>query len=945
MRIQSITANYYNQYNQKAPLVTDPIAFEARVDKGLSRFFSTNVDRMPNTVRTFIEKLPDKASHTPIQAQQGAFAALAGLTSIAAIQAQFPEDEELFKDLKDPDDSKASRGILGVYRENKELLKLFDRSILESKENFTVWLVKKVLLEGKTLEEINQDFDREMDKEFHVLYKSKEESKEPIRPSTLKALGIKMPEAEYMQSLRYTRDGYSDLVGERISEAQKKFWDSMPPEERTARARKSVQKFENWWNSMTRDQQLDLIAMQADELELLSRFNSSEQGKTRSTSKQKEKPESNTPKTPKEKTETSLSRDDLFKIWAGNNLKLFEASLTDYDRRKLELKRVQRQAEWWDSMSPKERTEYINKLKAGAEPMKYAMIEAWNNNPDILIELSHALKKFHLNKPFEAIYGVSENELMSQIMTDFWESHPDFADRLGDSLREAHDKIKTSIDNGNFELTKRDIMKNRIKREKETLEEMKNYREILPDEVFNSYPDYLQEFIEIYNKSNQANFKTLPAAYLREFYEVVNEDLSKEQTISWTKALKQEQLTNEDLDNLQKIMDMESPKSFKINRTLEATLADILYRCTLDPKVYLMSHADCKLAMKQIADGRERITVGSNKTGQEFNLPIVDYHFDIKEIDKLYNQYIETVSQEEAEAIAEQFFDVRTKNFKTFEEYLDYKDALVNYIQLNGGSNRIPFSFRTKHSPEIRQMFMQKYLSNMTNQLDISLLTCKLKTISDFQKEDKINLINRKLQKKYNFIPQKVLSLYLYELDQLLRHINMTNINQYEQLCCKQKTSTSEDSNVVLLDRDAFRADHKTYVLGVEQALADVLYEATGNEKVYALTMEELLDNLECFRLIKKFPSKKKWTIASSKFGEAFELKLLKSINYYKLERLTTEYIQEIQKYLQECIKENKPFDKEELLYILNPEEDKPEIDKHTLVRITEIMNLFNKSS
>lgn len=945
MRIQSITANYYNQYNQKAPQVTNPITFEARVDKGLSRFFSTNVDRMPNTVRTFIEKLPDKVSHTPIQAQQGAFAALAGLTSIAAIQAQFPEDEELFKDLKDPDDSKASRGILGVYRENKELLKLFDRSILESKENFTVWLVKKVFLEGKTLEEINQDFDREIDKEFHVLYKSKEESKEPIRPSTLKALGIKMPAAEYMQSLRYTRDGYSDLVGERISEAQKKFWDSMPPEERTARARKSVQKFEIWWDSMTRDQKLDLIAMQADELELLSRFNSSEQGKTRSTSKQKEKSENNTPNTSREKVDSSLSRDDLFKIWAGNNLKLFEASLTDYDRRKIELKRAQRQAEWWDSMSSKERTEYINKLKAGAEPMKYAMIEAWNNNPDILVELSHALKKFHVNKPFEAIYGVSEPELMSQIMTNFWESHPDFADRIGSAIREAHDKIKTSIDNGNFEITKRDIMKNRAKREKETLEEMKNYREILPDEVFNSYPDYLQEFIEIYNKSNQANFKTLPAAYLREFYNVVNEDLSKEQTISWTKALKQEPLTNEDLDNLQKIMDMESPKSFKINRTLEATLADILYRCTLDPKVYLMSHADCKLAMKQISDGRERITVGSNKTGIEFNLPIVNRDFDIKEIDKLYNKYAEPLSQEEAEAIVEQFFNVKVEHFKTLDNYLKYKESLAKHIQLNGATNRIVFSYKTQHSPEIREMFIHKYLNDMSDWIDTNLLTCKLQTISDFEKEDKITLINKKLQKKYSFLPEKALVIYLYELNQLLRQIDRKSVDQFEQICCKPKTSTTEDSKVILLDRSLFRPDHKIYSLGIEQALADVLYEATGNEKVYTLTMEELIENLECFKLIKKFPSKEKWSITTRRLGETFEIRLLKPINFYKINKLLTEYVGELHKYLNECIKEDKPFDKEEFLYILNPYEDTPEVDKNTLVRIDEIMKLFNLPS
>ena len=36
-----------------------------------------------------------------------------------------------------------------------------NRDILADKENLTVWLVKKVFLEGKTLDEINTDFEKE----------------------------------------------------------------------------------------------------------------------------------------------------------------------------------------------------------------------------------------------------------------------------------------------------------------------------------------------------------------------------------------------------------------------------------------------------------------------------------------------------------------------------------------------------------------------------------------------------------------------------------------------------------------------------------------------------------------------------------------------------------------------------------------------------------------
>ena len=97
-------------------------------------------------MENFIEKLTDKTSMTPLQAQAEAFIALAGATTIAAIQTAFPkEKEDLFTTLQDPSESKATRGILGVYRQDKELLEMEDRDILADKENLTVWLVKKIL--------------------------------------------------------------------------------------------------------------------------------------------------------------------------------------------------------------------------------------------------------------------------------------------------------------------------------------------------------------------------------------------------------------------------------------------------------------------------------------------------------------------------------------------------------------------------------------------------------------------------------------------------------------------------------------------------------------------------------------------------------------------------------------------------------------------------------
>ena len=293
--------------------------------------------------------------------------------------------------------------MLAEQIKNKELLETCEQDILDNKENFTVWLVKKIFMDGKTIEEINKDLDREINNEFKELYIEKEAEGQYIRPSTLKALGIKMPEFEYLQSLRYTKDGYSDLVGEKISQANREFWESLSPEERTERAKKTVLRFIKWWESIPRDEKLEMIANQVSELELLERFNSDKEAKALSRNSAKteqiEKIESTEETIEKSrirlkststqpKVETGLNTDSLFKAWAANNLKIFQANLTEMDKRDLSTKITQRKAQKWEAMTPEEQTEYIEKMRTGAEPLRYAMIEAWNNNPDILIKLS-----------------------------------------------------------------------------------------------------------------------------------------------------------------------------------------------------------------------------------------------------------------------------------------------------------------------------------------------------------------------------------------------------------------------------------------------------------------------------------------------------------------------------------------------------------------------------
>lgn len=925
MRIQQIAIlpryNYnFNKSKHQESENSVNIAFEARVDKGLTRFYEANASRMPKTVKTYIETLTDKTSQTPLFAQKSAFAGLLGATTVAAVQSAFPE-EELFAGLKEANESKATRGLLGVYRENKELLEVCEQGILNNNENFTVWLLKKIFLESKTLDEINQDLDKEINPEFKTMYEEKENG-QLIHPSTLRALGIQLPESEYMQSLRYTRLGYSDLIGEKISIANRNFWDSMPLEERTARNRKSVERFENWWNSMSRGEKLDMIAEQVTELEMLEKFNKSDIGKVRK-SKKTEPPTVHKEKG--EKIDTSLSRDDLFKIWASNNLKLFMESLTEYDKRRIEMRREQKRAEWWNSMSAQERTEYINGLKAASEPIRYAMIDAWNKNPDILAALSIAMKKGHVEKPVDAIYGSEQfNEHLSQIMTDFWANNPEFAERFGIAIHEAHEKVKESVENGRFENLKRDIMKARAQREKEATTQVNEYQELFSEEELNQFPEYIRSFIDAYTQQDGLDLKPLPIDYLRDFFNVANTDLTENQILSWTKALNREPMSTEDYININKINDTEMPAAARMNRALEAALADILYDCTGDARVYIMSQADCKMALNQIKNNYPYIAIGSLKLQKEIKMPINNRNIDSDRIAQLYKQYKEEITYEEAESIVDQYFKIDA----------NLQEDFINYIRLYGRSCEILFNIKNNHSIAAKEAFAQKLMYNVPDDIPSDNIELLTRTIQDFEREYQILNINNKLRGKYNFLPTEVFETFIIEINRLLRHYHNINIKDFEEAFCQRVRSSKEPvAKNIYLDRNLLTEFNRFAFLSIEQTLADAIYKITGEAKVYALTLEELLETIETINTIKKY-CKEKIGIESLLLNETFTIQPKTRVNVYHSAAQSREYNDEIINYYCNSMYNNEQPDATEVLYILNPEENAPEIDKYTQIRI-----------
>lgn len=932
----NINNNNTNNYTT-IPYYND-LTFQARVDKGLVRFYEVNQSRMPKTVKRFIDKLANKETLSPLQAQTAAFAGLIGVTTVAGIKEKFPE-EDLFNDLVETSETKATRGILGVYRQNKELLETCEQDILESKENFTLWLVKKIFMDGKTIDEINKDLDNEINPEFKEIYESKEPEGQYLRSSTLKALGIKMPEFEYMQSLRYTKDGYSDLVGEKISQANKEFWESLSPEERTERAKKTVLRFIKWWESIPRDEKLEMIANQVSELELLEKFNSDKEARALSRSnKTAEKQEKNNQTQPQEtkikhssnheKVDTGINTDSLFKAWASNNLKIFQANLTEMDKRDLATKITQRKAQKWEAMTPEEQTEYIAKMRTGAEPLRYAMIDAWNNNPDILIKLSTYSKKRHVDKPVDIFYGSTEfNKYVSEIMTDFWAEHPEYKERMGEAIRDAHYKVKSSMQEGTFEQLKLSIMQSRAERSNFVKNKVSNYREVLSADEYKTFSDETKEFIEVYTDKAENFINFLPAQYLKDFYRAVETELPREVVVSWIKDLKDEPLTEDDKINLEVVKSTNTYEVSLMNRALEASLADALYECTKSPLVYIMDQSDSKFALEMISRGAPTINLFPKDNKPEFNINVVSREFDTKKIEKTYEKFKNPTT--DLFKYVESYFLVNNTNVKKIDKKHSMK--VYNYLETFGKSLDIVFGQPNKYPHDIRLSFLNKIVINSPDDIYSILSGCAIFDEKGFEKEDTLYKLNSILSRKYNFVPKDAMDIYNEGLNNILRLGKKDMIEDYIRLLQSASKNDVMPLQLFKVNRNVLTDGSKICLIAAEQALADAVFQATGEEKVYSLTFEELADLIENVSSIRK-PAKK--IVASSSItGDVFELNFKHKINLHKMDKKVEDYLEQISEYHNEK-NAHLGINKEELLIALNPYEEDKSRDQYIIARI-----------
>ncbi len=910
------------------------LSFKARVDKGLDRFYGANKDRMPLTVRRYVDSVEDKSRLTPLEAQQRAFDKLKDAKNAEDIKKFFP-DEELFSNLKNPQDSKATRGILNSIKENLELIELYDKGVLKDKKNLTVYLVEKIFLEGKTIDEINKDLENDLDEDFKADFKFKNKDAKYVYGSTLKSLGIQTPSFEYQQSLRYTRAGYSDEVGEKISLGQRAFWDSLSEEDRTARAKKSVEQFECWWNSFTYNEKLDMIADQLNALDMLKDFKKSQKTEQNTSVKTRENKSDDDFVQERKHIKTGsskLSKDELFIKWATNNLKLFEANLSEADKDTLHLKRMQRLVNRWTQMTSAEKSDYISKMKSGSEPLKFAMIDAWNHSSDLIKDLSMYLRENQIYKPADLLYSTQEfSEFQSKIMTAFWETHPDYADTLGNKIRESHLKVQTAIKRGTFEELKKQIMRDKNQRVKE-LEKFKT-QSLKPVQVVDNdtTPDYIKEFKQAYLKVMSPRLHYIPDSYMKEYFETVK-DLPKDYVISWTKNLVGQQLDEKDEHNLYQLMQSNNElTAFEANRALEAALSSVLYQYTGNPEVFTLSFSDVKTAIYKLEIGENPIAFHSTRLDKDFILPVKEQpRLNKKKIEDAYNALRQPISNGDVSDILHNYFYIDRTAEQTPELLAaleKQKNVLTDYIKKYNRSALLIFSDKSALSPRIKDAFYRKFIDNGSKEIMDGPLKPAITSLSDFEYEDKIKKARFLFSKKFDFVPKTYMDRYLDELSKQLRSDReQMPADVFCNVVCVKRKTAKDHGKVVLIPKESMTMENKLLSLAMEQALADVLYEATENEDVYKLSFETLADTLENILLVRKFPAAENLH-RETPDGVSMDLKALRKPNVSKIGRLYNEYVNDITDWTKEIGQDTQNIDLEDLLYILNPEENRPAKD------------------
>lgn len=159
-----------------------------------------NRDNMPSTMKDYLFVDYENRQHIPPeQMMREVFKYIEIADNFADVKSIYP-NEELFANLHE--NRKKSRK--DVISEIETARSLSDSPLLkDGSDDFGMYLLRKIYLEGKTLKEISKDF---LEKDINNEYKGI--ITEPVKYSTLDAYGISYPNLAFWKSFISTRDEY-----------------------------------------------------------------------------------------------------------------------------------------------------------------------------------------------------------------------------------------------------------------------------------------------------------------------------------------------------------------------------------------------------------------------------------------------------------------------------------------------------------------------------------------------------------------------------------------------------------------------------------------------------------------------------------------------------------------------------------------------------------------
>ena len=164
-------------------------------------------------------------------------------------------------------------------------------------------------------------------------------------------------------------------------------------------------------------------------------------------------------------------------------------------------------------------------------------------------------------------------------------------------------------------------------------------------------------------------------------------------------------------------------------------------------------------------------------------------------------------------------------------------------------------------------------------------------------------------------------------------HADDVTLDSFIKSCCSKRKDIKAIARLAIMPKTNIKFESRLKYLAMEEAMADVLYDSTGNEEVYSLEIENLADNIELFNLTKKFPTEER-TYTPTGQDKEISISAHKKINLYKIKQLYNEYLEEIKEWLSEADGDYKNLNYEDLLYILNPEENNLQRDLNVAKRM-----------